>query len=234
MKTLVVIPTYDERENLEPLVERLMRLSEIKADVLIVDDASPDGTGAIADALTTRHYGRVSVLHRAAKSGLGSAYIEGFGWALKRGYDAVCEMDADGSHDAADLPRLVHEVEGGADLAIGSRRVAGGRIEGWAPWRHLMSLSAMMLARLALGLKTMDVTAGFRCLDRRAAELLLHSGPLSPGYAFQEESLSVIEKAGMKVMEVPVVFRDRASGISKLGWPEIAEFLRMVARMIRK
>jgi len=234
MKVLAIIPTYNEKENLEPLVERLMRLSDIKADVLIVDDASPDGTGEIADALTTRHYGRVSVLHRAAKSGLGSAYLEGFGWALKRGYDAVCEMDADGSHDAADLSRLVREVEGGADLAIGSRRVAGGRIEGWTPWRHLMSLSAMMLARTALGLKTMDVTAGFRCLNRRAAELLLHSGPLSPGYAFQEESLSVIEKAGMKVVEVPVVFRDRASGISKLGWPEIAEFLRMIARMIRK
>jgi len=234
MKTLVVIPTYNERENLGPLIERLTRLSDIRVDVLIVDDASPDGTGEIADALTTRHYGRVNVLHRAAKSGLGSAYIDGFGWALKRGYDAVCEMDADGSHDPADLPRLVREVEDGADAAIGSRRVKGGRIEGWSPWRQLMSLSAMMLARTALGLKTMDVTAGFRCLSRRAAELILHSGPQSSGYAFQEESLSVIESAGMKVVEVPVVFRDRKKGASKLGWQEIAEFLRMVARMIRK
>lgn len=237
MKVLTIIPTYNEKENLGSLVERLLAsrgMKSMKSDILVVDDASPDGTGDVADALARHHCGRVSVLHRAAKSGLGSAYLEGFGWALKRGYDAVCQMDADGSHDPSDLSRLVKEIEGGADMAIGSRRVKGGRIEGWGARRQLMSLMASLLTRQALGLKTLDVTAGYRCLSRRAVELLIHSEIGSKGYAFQEESLVVIEKAGMAAREIPVVFRDRKAGKSKLGWRDIAEFLRTVARLLSK
>lgn len=234
MRTLVVIPTYNEKENLEPLVERLLALPGPRVDALIVDDASPDGTGEVAESLERHHYGRVSVLHREEKSGLGSAYLDGFGWALGRGYDAVCQMDADGSHDPADLPRLVKEVEGGADMAIGSRRVKGGRIEGWTAYRYLMSTMAAMLTRQALGLKTRDVTAGFRCLSRRAVELLLRSGIEAMGYAFQEESLAAIERAGMKVVEVPVVFRNRTKGSSKLDFTEAKAFLRMIWRLVRR
>lgn len=233
MKTLTVIPTYNEKENLKALVERVLGLSEPRVDVLIVDDSSPDGTGDIADSLARHHYGRVSALHRGRKSGLGSAYLEAFDWALKRGYDAVCQMDADGSHDPDDLPRLIREVEGGADMSIGSRRVEGGRVEGWGARRHLMSMMASLLTRQALGLKTMDVTAGYRCLSRRAVELLIHSGIEAMGYAFQEESLAVIERTGMKVVEVPVVFRDRTAGNSKLDLSEVRGFLRMIWRLIR-
>jgi dolichol-phosphate mannosyltransferase len=234
MKILTVIPTYNEKENLEPLVERVLKLSGVRIDVLIVDDASPDGTGEIADRLVRRHYGRVYVIHRAKKAGLGSAYLEAFAWSLSHGYDAVCQMDADGSHDPADLPRLVKEVGDGAGVAIGSRRVKGGRVEGWGVRRQLMSMMASGLARQSLGLKTMDVTAGFRCLSRRAVELLVHSEIRAMGYAFQEESLAVIEGAGMEVVEVPVVFRDRTAGSSKLDWKEVAEFLRVIWRLARK
>ncbi|MEA3249355.1 MAG: polyprenol monophosphomannose synthase [Patescibacteria group bacterium] len=234
MSILVVIPTYNEKENLEPLVERLLKLSGIKVNILIVDDASPDGTGEIARTLARHHYGRVSVLHREKKSGLGSAYLDGFSWALKRGYDIICQMDADGSHDPDDLSRLIKEVEGGADIAIGSRRVKGGRIEGWNAYRHLMSMMAAMMTRQALGLKTMDVTAGFRCLSRRAVELLIHSEIEAMGYAFQEESLAVLERAGMTVREVPVTFRDRTAGSSKLDLSEVRGFLRMIWRLVRK
>lgn len=233
MKTLVVIPTYNERENVEAIVLAVLAAGGDGTDVLVVDDASPDGTGALADALAEAHPGRVSVLHRRGKLGLGSAYLEGFRIALDRGYDAVCEMDADGSHDPSALPLLLAEAERGADLVIGSRRVPGGRVEGWGPHRHLMSGGAMTLSRLALGLKTRDVTAGYRCYRAGVARALLAMPIRSNGYAFQEETVFYAERMGFKVVEVPIVFRDRLLGRSKLTWREVLQFFAIIGRLQR-
>jgi dolichol-phosphate mannosyltransferase len=230
LRALVVIPTYNERENLDAAV-RAVLAQPGEFSVLVVDDASPDGTGRLADALASANPGRVSVLHRAGKLGLGSAYLAGFRAALDAGYDAVCEMDADGSHDPAVLPALAAAIEGGADLAIGSRRIAGGSTVGWGPHRHLMSGGAMLLARIVLGLKTKDVTAGFRCYRAALAEELLHAGIESGGYAFQEESVFYAEKLGYRVVEVPITFKDRAKGRSKLTWREVAQFFAVIAKL---
>lgn len=233
MNTLVVIPTYNERENVEAIVLAVLAAGGSGADVLIVDDASPDGTGALADALAETHPGRVSVLHRRGKLGLGSAYLEGFRFGLDRGYDAVCEMDADGSHEPAALPLLLAEVAHGADMAIGSRRVPGGRVVGWGPHRHLMSGGAMTLSRLALGLKTRDVTSGFRCYRADVARALLAMPIRSNGYAFQEETIFFAERMGFAAVEVPIVFRDRMLGKSKLTWREVLQFFAIIGRLRR-
>lgn len=224
MKTLVVLPTYNERENLELIVDSILFPRATDLAVLIVDDASPDGTGDIADQLATRHLGKVFVSHRPGKLGLGSAYLEGFRFGLAKGFEALCEMDADGSHDPAQLLELIAEVERGADVVIGSRRIPGGSVEHWGLHRHVMSRGAMFLSRLALGLKTMDVTSGFRCYRARVvAELLLR--PIhSNGYAFQEETLWYCEKLGFLVTEIPITFRDRKRGKSKLTWREAVQF----------
>lgn len=234
MRTLIVIPTYNERENIETLVARILALGRPDVAVLVVDDASPDGTGRLADDLARRHPERVSVLHRPAKSGIGSAYLAGFRLAAERGFDAACEMDADGSHDPDALPALLRAVERGADLAIGSRRIPGGKVVGWGPHRHFMSGAAMTLSRLALGLKTRDVTSGFRCYRRKAIDALLSLPIASNGYAFQEETLFFIERAGLKVVEVPIVFRDRERGTSKLTWHEVAQFFAIIGRLRRR
>ncbi|MEY4744387.1 MAG: hypothetical protein RL272_332, partial [Candidatus Parcubacteria bacterium] len=196
MKTMVIIPTYNERENLEAAVLGVLASGGDAVNVLVVDDASPDGTGALADSLARGRPGRIHVLHRAGKLGLGTAYLEGFRFGLGRGYDAVCEMDADGSHDPAALPSLLARAEHGADLVIGSRRIAGGSVQGWGPHRHLMSGGAMALARVALGLKTKDVTSGFRCYKAEVARALLALPIRSNGYAFQEETVFYAERMG--------------------------------------
>ena len=232
MRVLVVIPTYNERENLRSAVTGVLAAGD-GLSVLVVDDASPDGTGMLADELARERPDRVSVLHRAGKLGLGSAYLAGFRSAVERGFDAVCEMDADGSHDPAALPLLVAAIEHGADLSIGSRRVRGGSVEGWGPHRHFMSGGAMLLARLALGLKTKDVTSGFRCYRRRVAEALLALPIASGGYAFQEETVFYVERLGFAVVEVPIVFRDRQKGASKLTWREVAQFFTIIGKLRR-
>jgi glycosyltransferase involved in cell wall biosynthesis len=230
MKTLVVIPTYNERENLAGLVEHILALP-VSVDVLVVDDNSPDGTGQLADQLAADRPNRVFVLHRPSKNGLGTAYFDGFQWGLKHRYDALCEMDADGSHDPADLPDLIGAVEDGADLAIGSRRVRGGRIVGWNAWRHLMSWGANTISRLLLRLKTKDVTAGFRCIRADLIRRVLTAVPAAGGYAFQEESLFMFERSGARIFETPVVFVDRRKGSSKLGRQEIKEFFQTIVRL---
>ena len=230
MKVLVAIPTYNERENLTELVERLLGLP-VLVDILIVDDNSPDGTGQLADRLAADRPEQVFVIHRPAKSGLGTAYLDGFRWGLERGYQALCQMDADGSHNPADLPRLIGALENGSDLAIGSRRVRGGRIVGWNAWRHLMSWGANTISRLLLRLKTKDVTAGFRCLRADLVRRLLQAAPAAGGYAFQEETLFLAERGGARVIELPVVFVDRRQGASKLGQQEIKEFFRTVIKL---
>lgn len=233
MRTLVIIPTYNERENLGTLLARIVTLGRDGLEVLVVDDSSPDGTGALADDLARRHPGVVQVLHRPAKSGIGSAYLAGFRTAIARGFDAACEMDADGSHDPDALPVLLEAVSRGADLAIGSRRVPGGKVIGWGPHRHVMSGAAMTLSRAALGLKTRDVTSGYRCYGRRALEALLALPIASNGYAFQEETVFHVERAGLKVVEIPIVFRDRERGSSKLTWREVAQFFVIIRRLRR-
>lgn len=235
MKTLVIIPTYNERENLEALALRVLGETAQDTHLLIVDDGSPDGTGYIADSLVSAHPERVQVMHRGAKNGLGSAYLAGFRYALDAGYDAACEMDADGSHDPTALPALIAAVAGGAaDLVIGSRRVPGGRIIGWGPHRHFMSAAAANFSRLALGLKTHDVTAGFRCYRASVLRSLIDSNLSSDGYAFQEEAAFHTERLGFRVSEIPIIFRDRTAGKSKLTWKEIPAFFGTILRLLRK
>lgn len=233
MRTLVIIPTYNERENIESIVAGILALSLKDVRVLIVDDASPDGTGRLADNLAMNHPDVVSVLHRPAKSGLGSAYLDGFRIAMKNGFDAACEMDADGSHDPSVLPLLIGAVEKGADLAIGSRRVRGGGIVGWGPHRHLMSWGAMAFSRLLLGLKTADITAGFRCYRRAVLERLLRLPIASGGYAFQEETVFYCERLGFRIVEIPIIFRDRLQGGSKLAFREVPAFFSTILRLRR-
>jgi dolichol-phosphate mannosyltransferase len=232
MKTLVVIPTYNERSNLVTLVARILVLDVPDLAVLVVDDSSPDGTGVAADTLAAAHRGKVFSLHRPGKLGLGTAYLDGFRWGVAHGFDALCEMDADGSHDPDALPALVGAVERGvADVAIGSRRVRGGTTIGWGPHRHLMSHGAMSFSRLALGLRTRDVTSGYRCYSSATVRELLGRKILSNGYAFQEETLYYCEKLGFRVREIPIVFRDRTIGRSKLSWREVPEFFATIRRL---
>jgi len=233
MKTLIIIPTYNEKENLETVVSGIFRLSPPDVSVLVVDDGSPDGTGRLADELAARFRDRLFVLHRPGKLGLGTAYLEGFKFGLDRGFEALCEMDADGSHDPAALGQLLAAAAAGADVAIGSRRVPGGRIVGWGPYRHLMSWGAMTFSRLALGLKTRDVTAGFRCYRAQAVQALLRLPIASNGYAFQEETIFYCEKMGFRIVEIPVVFRDRLLGGSKLSRREIVAFFTIIGRLRR-
>lgn len=233
MKTLVIIPTYNERANLESIVARVLACGRDDMDLLVVDDGSPDGTGELADSLAAAIPLRVSVLHRQGKNGLGTAYLAGFKHALERGYEAACEMDADGSHEPEALPALVDSVvRGVADVAIGSRRVPGGRIEGWGPHRHFMSSAAASFSRHALGLVTRDVTAGFRCYRAAVLRDLLAARLSSDGYAFQEEAIFHCERLGYSVREIPIVFRDRTAGESKLTWKEIPAFFATILRLL--
>lgn len=233
MKTLVVIPTYNEIENLETVVTKILGLNEPGLELLVVDDNSPDGTGALADHLAAADV-RVHVLHRAEKNGLGGAYLAGFAWGRARDYDVLCEMDADGSHNPADLPRLLQAVADGADLAIGSRRVKGGHVVGWGPHRHVMSWGAATLSRLALGLKTHDITAGFRAYRATVIDQLLAAGVKSNGYAFQEETVFLCERAGRRIVEVPVIFVDRRLGKSKLSPKEARAFFATIVKLRRQ
>lgn len=229
LSALVVIPTYNERENIARIVKDV--LVGTSADVLVVDDGSPDGTAEIVLELVSEHTGRVSILQREKKMGLGSAYLAGFAEAKRRGYEMVCEMDGDGSHEVKVLPGMMISVQGGYDLAIGSRRVMGGRIEGWGLYRHLMSLGATILSRSVLGLKTKDITSGFRCYRISLADKLVAYGVGSDGYAFQEETVFLAERFGARIIELPIVFRDRVAGRSKLGWREVIQFFLTILRL---
>jgi len=224
MLIYIIIPTYNESENLFNLVQSIAEnLKNYNYKILVVDDNSPDSTGEIAEDLKEKF--SVEVLHRVGKLGLGSAYITGFKKALENGTDLIFEMDADFSHDPKDLPRLI-EAANDADLIIGSRKISGGEIMGWNFLRHLYSNGAMFLARFFLGLKTKDVTAGFRCFRRQVLEKINLDQIKSNGYAFQEEMLYRVEKAGFKIKEIPVTFIDRRAGKSKLNKKDIIEFFK--------
>jgi dolichol-phosphate mannosyltransferase len=213
----LILPTYNEAENIEPLVRAaLPRLEEAGAEphVLIVDDGSPDGTGAIADRLA-EELGPVDVIHRERKQGLGRAYLAGFGVALERGADLIMEMDSDFSHDPADLPRLIAAADA-ADLALGSRYVPGGGITEWGVVRRLLSRGGSAYARWLLGVPVRDLTGGFKCFNRRVLEEVDLEHVHADGYGFQIELTYRAVRQGFTVTEVPIVFRERRVGQSKM------------------
>jgi dolichol-phosphate mannosyltransferase len=218
-RAVVCLPTYNERENIEPM---LRALGEKGVHVLVIDDASPDGTGEIADRLAAR-LDYVGVLHRARKDGLGPAYLAGFQRALADGADLVLEMDCDFSHDPNDVPRLIGAVEEGADLALGSRYVRGGSVRNWGTVRRLVSSGGSLYARLLLGLNVRDLTGGFKCYRRSVLEGIDLSAIHSKGYAFQIETTYRALRAGFRVVEVPITFADREVGGSKMSRAIVAE-----------
>lgn len=226
--TLVVMPTYNERENLPRMVARLLALP-VKVDLLVVDDNSPDGTGQLADELAAQHP-QVHVLHRTQKNGLGRAYIAGFKWALERGYEFVFEMDGDFSHNPDDIPVLL-EAAKDADLVLGSRYIYGIRVINWPLSRLMLSKGAAMYVFLITGMPFTDPTGGYKCFRRRALEALGLDTVRSNGYSFQIELTHKLWRQGYQVKEVPIIFTERVQGHSKMSGNIISEALMMVWRL---
>jgi len=224
---LVVIPTYDERENLEPVLTRL-HAAVPHAHVLVVDDASPDGTGKLADTLA-EHDDRIRVLHRTSKAGLGAAYLAGFAEALRGEHDVVVEMDADGSHAPEDLPVLLAAL-GHADVVLGSRYVTGGAVRNWPAHRRLLSRGGSLYARLALGVPIRDITSGYRAFRRQVLDELDLKDIASQGYCFQIDLAWRAVQAGFRVREVPITFVERERGTSKMHGAIVGEALWRVTR----
>ena len=212
----IVLPTYNEAENLEPVVAAILEaMAGEGVRILVVDDASPDGTGRIADRLAAAHH-EVEVLHRPAKEGLGPAYVAGFGRALTAGAGYVVEMDADLSHDPADVPRLLAAVRDGADLALGSRYIPGGGVENWHPLRRAVSRAGCLYARAVLRVPVRDLTGGLKCFRAEALEAIDYATIRSHGYAFQVELTYRALVRGLRVVELPIVFHERREGESKM------------------
>ena len=238
MKALVVLPTYNEAANIAVVLRRI-RAATGPVDVLVVDDSSPDGTADMAQAVGAE-LGGVEVLRRPGKSGLGRAYREGFRLGLGRGYDTLVEMDADLSHDPATLPELLGAVESGAELAIGTRYMPGGKIPDWPWYRRAISRTGNLYARAMLGLSLRDSTSGFRAYHRRALERIDLARVRADGYGFQVEMAYLVERGGGKVTEVPIEFRDRTMGHSKMSSRIVVEALVLVTwwavrdRLIRR
>jgi dolichol-phosphate mannosyltransferase len=231
----LILPTYNESENLERMIDAASEVLERAAPegfaILVADDSSPDGTGEIADRLAERHQW-MHVLHRGKKEGIGPAYVAGFKYALEHGADYVMEMDCDFSHDPADLQRLLAAVDrgsgGDADLALGSRYVQGGGVTDWGLLRRFISYGGSTYARTILGLTVKDLTGGFKCFRREVLEAIDLDGVRSQGYAFQVELTYRTVRAGFKVAEVPIVFRDREHGHSKMSWKITVEAMWLV------
>ena len=230
----LILPTYNEAENVEAIVlaagEVLAGAAPEGFRVLVVDDGSPDGTGEIADRLAEEH-DWVEVLHRSEKEGIGPAYLAGFRHALDHGAGYVMEMDSDFSHDPADLARLLGAVAAGADLALGSRYVRGGGVTDWGLLRRFVSEGGSTYARLVLGLHVRDLTGGFKCFRREVLEAIHFDGVRSQGYAFQVELTYRAVRAGFQVVEVPIVFKDRERGQSKMSWRIAVEAMWLVPRL---
>jgi len=234
----LVLPTFNEAQNLDAVVTAARRVLAAAAPdgfrVLIVDDDSPDGTGALADALATAHPREVEVLHRARREGLGPAYLAGFARALAGGAGYVFEMDADLSHDPADLARLLSAVrDGHADLALGSRYVAGGDVADWGAVRRLVSRAGSWYARRTLGVEVRDLTGGFKCFRADVLRAIDLPSVRSRGYAFQVELTYRALVRGLRVVEIPIVFRDRTLGSSKMSWQITAEAAWLVPQLRR-
>jgi dolichol-phosphate mannosyltransferase len=223
---LLCIPTYNERENIESIVRAVLE-ADGRTDVLVVDDASPDGTGELADALA-RQSSRVHVLHRAGKAGLGRAYLAAFRWGLERGYRFLLEMDADWSHHPRYLPSLLDRAASDADLVLGSRWVPGGGTLNWGLGRQLISKGGSLYARLVLGLPIRDLTGGFKCFRAEVLRAIDLDSVHSTGYAFQIELTYRAIRRGFRVVEVPIVFEDRRVGQSKMSRAIVLEALFMV------
>ena len=228
-RTWIIVPTYDEVENLQPLLERIETalarcVPPVAATVLVVDDDSPDGTGVLADLLaTTRPW--LQVLHRGGKGGLAAAYVAGFHRALDAGADLVVQIDADLSHDPDDIPRLLEQAHAGADVVLGSRYLRGGGTEGWSAGRRLLSRAGGMYAAAVLGLGVSDPTGGFKCLTARTLRTLDLDALGSRGFGFQIEVTYAAAGAGLAIAEVPITFRERERGSSKMTAAIAAEAL---------
>ncbi len=223
--TIVIVPTYNERDNLPGLVDRVLALP-IQVDLLVVDDGSPDGTGELADRYAQAH-ASIHVLHRHAKNGLGRAYCDGFEWALQRDYAFLCEMDGDFSHNPDDLPRLLEEAQY-ADLVLGSRYLNGIRVINWPLNRLVLSLLAAFYVRTITGMPFTDPTGGFKCFRREALKSVNLEKVYSNGYSFQIEMTHKLWRQGMRIREVPIVFTDRFQGTSKMSRSIVKEALWMV------
>ena len=226
MKTLVVLPTYNEAENILDVLERV-RQATAESDVLVVDDGSPDGTADIAEKWGAEH-GGVQVMRRAEKSGLGSAYRAGFTEGLALGYEILIEMDSDLQHDPAMLPALIHAVEDGADLAIGSRYVPGGKVPGWKLSRRMISQAGNMYAGLVLGMHVRDATAGFRAYAATALARIDLETIKADGYGFQIEMAYTVNSHSGRIVEVPITFGERSRGTSKMSSNIVFEALALV------
>lgn len=228
VSALVVLPTYQEAENIEDVLSQI-RASVPALEILVVDDGSPDGTADLADGVA-RSLGQVSVLRRPAKAGLGPAYRAGFGWALERGHEVLLEMDADLSHDPLALPQLLKAIDDGADLAIGSRYVIGGAVPGWPMARRMLSRWGNRYVGLMLKMPVRDATAGFRAYRAEMLHKIDLDTVRADGYGFQIEMAYAVEQAGGRIVEVPITFRDRARGISKMSPNIVGEALWLVTR----
>jgi dolichol-phosphate mannosyltransferase len=221
-RAVLCLPTYNERENLESMIEALGEVLDTERDrVLVIDDGSPDGTGEIADRLAAE-LGWVSVLHRESKEGIGPAYIAGFRRALADGAELVLEMDCDFSHDPADVPRLI-AATGEADLVLGSRYARGGGTRNWSLLRRFVSRGGCLYAQVILGLRVRDLTGGFKCFRRVALEALDLEELHAQGYAFQIETTYRVTRAGLRVKEVPITFTERRAGASKMTGSIVTE-----------
>lgn len=227
-KTLIVIPTYNESENLPALAERVLALP-VAVDLLVVDDNSPDGTGLIADELSAKHP-QIHVLHRTSKDGLGRAYIAGFEWALKQDFEYVFELDGDFSHDPAEIPAFLKAAEN-ADCVLGTRYKGGIRVINWPLSRLILSRGAGLYVRMVTGMPFTDPTGGYKCFRRRALEALKLDEIKSNGYSFQIELTHRLWREGMRIEEVPIVFTDRLKGHSKMSGHIVREAVLMVLRL---
>src|SRR5438874_5703452 len=227
-RTLVVVPTYNERQNLPPLTQRLLALP-VKVDMLVVDDNSPDGTGKIADQLASE-FPSIYVLHRMEKAGLGRAYIAGFKWALERGYELAFELDGDFSHNPDDIPMFL-EAAKDANLVLGSRYLNGIRIINWSLGRLMLSKCAAKYVQIITGMPFTDPTGGYKCFRRRALQAIKLDEVRSYGYSFQIEMTHRLWRQGFKIAEVPILFTDRFQGHSKMSGHIVREALIMVWRL---
>jgi dolichol-phosphate mannosyltransferase len=230
LRVTAIVPTYNERENIESLVTQLLALPT-NVHVLVVDDGSPDGTGEIADRLAVESDGRVGVIHRPGKLGLGTAYLAGFERALADGADLVCTMDADFSHNPRYIPAMVNKIGQGFDLVIGSRYVPEGGASGCTLPRILLSWGANAFARIMLGLRAHDTTAGFRCYRRQVLAGMDLTAIKASGYSFLIEMLYRVQRQGWRVGEVPIIFENRRLGASKISRNEIVRAMGTVLRM---
>ena len=228
-RTLIVTPTYNEKDNIVRFLDALRSTFE-EADILVVDDGSPDGTGQIVDEYAAKD-SHVRVMHRAGKQGLGTAYLQAFGRGLEEGYDRFFEMDADLSHDPQYLKDFVRALDEGADVVIGSRNIPGGGVEGWGLGRHVLSKGGSLYSRTILGLDVRDLTSGYKAFTRRALEAIDLGAVRSNGYSFQIEMTYRALQSGLEVAEVPIVFVDRRAGESKMSRRIFAEAVGVVWKL---